>query len=75
MFNTAVLSWILGNWQTSGVYTYYSGHPFQAKWGSESSILDPYGFATAVPNTVGPVHVSAVLAEVRLAWRITTGSK
>ena len=56
MFNTGVLSWVLGNWQTSGVYTYYSGHPFQAKWGSESSQLDPYGFATAVPNTVGKVH-------------------
>jgi hypothetical protein len=56
MFNTGVLSWILGNWQTSGVYTYYSGHPFQAKWSSESSQLDPYGFATAVPNTVGKVH-------------------
>ena len=56
MFNSGVLSWILGNWQTSGVYTFYSGHPFQAKWGSESSQLDPYGFATAVPNTVGKVH-------------------
>jgi len=56
MFNTGVLSWILGDWQTSGVYTFYSGHPFQAKWGSESSQLDPYGFATAVPNTVGKVH-------------------
>ena len=56
MFNAGALSWILGNWQTSGVYTFYSGHPFQAKWGSESSQLDPYGFATAVPNTVGKVH-------------------
>jgi Carboxypeptidase regulatory-like domain/TonB-dependent Receptor Plug Domain len=56
MFNSGALSWILGNWQTSGVYTFYSGHPFQAKWGSESSQLDPYGFATAVPNTVTPVH-------------------
>jgi hypothetical protein len=56
MFNSGPLSWILGNWQTSGVYTFYSGHPFQAKWGSESSQLDPYGFATAVPNTVGKVH-------------------
>ena len=56
MFNSGPLAWILGNWQTSGVYTFYSGHPFQAKWGSESSQLDPYGFATAVPNTVGKVH-------------------
>jgi hypothetical protein len=56
MFNSGPLAWILGNWQTSGVYTFYSGHPFQAKWGSESSQLDPYGYATAVPNTVAPVH-------------------
>lgn len=55
-FNSGALSWILGNWETSGVYTYYSGHPFQAKWGSESSQLDPYGFATAVPNVAGKVH-------------------
>jgi len=56
MLTSGPLAWILGNWQTSGVYTYYSGHPFQAKWGSESSQLDPYGFATAVPDTVAPVH-------------------
>ena len=49
-------SWILGDWQTSGVYTYYSGHPFTANWGSESSLLDAYGFATAVPNVAAPVH-------------------
>uniref|UniRef100_E6QM70 Putative TonB-dependent receptor n=1 Tax=mine drainage metagenome TaxID=410659 RepID=E6QM70_9ZZZZ len=49
-------AWILGDWQTSGVYTYYSGHPFTANWGSESSLLDAYGFATAVPNVVAPVH-------------------
>jgi hypothetical protein len=38
------------------VYTYYSGIPFTATWGSESSLLDPYGYATAVPNVVGKVH-------------------
>ncbi len=56
MLNSGAASWVLGNWETSGVYTYYSGHPFQAKWGSESGQLDPYGFATAVPNVVGKVH-------------------
>ncbi len=56
MLTSGLASWILGNWETSGVYTYYSGHPFQAKWGSESNQLDPYGFATAVPNVVGKVH-------------------
>ncbi len=56
MLQHGVASWILGDWQTSGVYTYYSGHPFTASWGSESSLLDAYGFATAVPNVAAPVH-------------------
>ncbi|MBT9332701.1 TonB-dependent receptor [Paracidobacterium acidisoli] len=56
MLNSGPLSWIFGNWRTSGVYTFYSGHPFTASWGSESSLLDPYGYATAVPNVVGKVH-------------------
>jgi len=56
MLNAGPLSWALGNWRTSGVYTFYSGIPFTAIWGSESSLLDPYGYATAVPNVVGKVH-------------------
>ena len=56
MLQHGLASWILGDWQTSGVYTYYSGHPFTANWGSESSLLDAYGFATAVPNVAAPVH-------------------
>jgi hypothetical protein len=56
MLQSGPAAWILGNWRTSGVYTFYSGHPFQANWGNESSLLDAYGFATAVPNQVGPVH-------------------
>lgn len=56
MFTAGPMAWILGSWQTSGVYTYYGGHPFQASWGSESSLLDPYGFATAVPSVMGKVH-------------------
>ncbi len=56
MLNSGWLAWVLGNWSTSGVYTFYSGHPFTANWGSESSLLDAYGYATAVPNVVGPVH-------------------
>jgi hypothetical protein len=54
--NSGPVAWILGNLKTSGVYTYYSGHPFQANWGSESSLLDPYGYAVAVPNVVGKTH-------------------
>ena len=56
MLTSGPLSYVLGNWRTSGVYTYYSGIPFTAIWGNESSLLDPYGYATAVPNKVGPVH-------------------
>jgi len=52
-------SWILGDWETSGVYTYYSGHPFQINEndGNHNSILDPYGYTTATPNEVGKPRV------------------
>jgi hypothetical protein len=56
MLQSGPAAWVLGNWTTSGVYTFYSGHPFQAAWSSESSLLDPYGFAVAVPNQAAPVH-------------------
>ena len=56
--NQGVVSWIVGGWQTSGVYTYYSGHPFTInQGGSYSSALDPYGVATGVPNVVGSPHI------------------
>ncbi len=70
MLNSGPLSWILGNWQTSGVYTYYSGHPFTVNWGSESSLLDAYGYATAVPNVVGKPHVFGKPA----CWFYTSGN-
>jgi len=59
MLQNGPLAWILGNWQTSGVYTYYSGHPFQVNEndGNHNSILDPYGYTTATPNLVGKPHV------------------
>lgn len=56
MLQSGAAAWVLGNWTTSGVYTFYSGHPFQAAWSSENSLLDPYGFAVAPPNQVAPVH-------------------
>ena len=56
MLHSGAAAWILGDWRTSGVYTFYSGHPFQANWGNESSLLDAYGFATAVPNQVSRVQ-------------------
>jgi hypothetical protein len=47
-------AWVLGNWETSGVYTYYSGHPFQINEndGNHNSVLDPYGYTTATPDQV-----------------------
>lgn len=56
MFQSGPAAWVLDNWTTSGVYTFYSGHPFQAAWSSESPLLDAYGFAVAVPDQVAPVH-------------------
>ena len=53
MLNHGALAWILGNWRTSGVYTYYSGHPFQVNTGSLNASLDPFGEATATPNLIG----------------------
>jgi hypothetical protein len=48
-------AWVLGNWETSGVYTFYSGHPFQVNEnnGNYNSVLDPYGYTTATPNLIG----------------------
>ena len=56
--NHGPLSWILGNWTTSGLYSYYSGHPFQVNEndGNHNSILDPYGYTTATPNLIGTPH-------------------
>jgi Carboxypeptidase regulatory-like domain/TonB-dependent Receptor Plug Domain/TonB dependent receptor len=57
--NSGLLSKIIGGFQTSGVYTYYSGHPFTVnEGGTLAAALDAFGQATAVPNVVGnPVIV------------------
>ena len=59
MLNSGPAGWILGNWRTSGVYTFYSGHPFQVNEndGNRNAVLDPYGYTTAVPNLVGKPHI------------------
>jgi hypothetical protein len=59
MLKSGPLSWILGNWETSGVYTFYSGHPFQVNEndGNHNSILDPYGYTTATPNLIATPRV------------------
>ena len=57
MLNHGVLGYILGNLRTSGVYTYYAGHPFTINAGGTlTASLDPYSQATAVPNVVGKPH-------------------
>jgi hypothetical protein len=57
--NSGILSKIVGGFETSGVYTYYSGHPFTVnEGGGLGTSLDAFGQATAVPNVVGkPVTV------------------
>ncbi|HZZ38592.1 MAG TPA: carboxypeptidase regulatory-like domain-containing protein [Acidobacteriaceae bacterium] len=59
MLQHGPLAWVLGDWETSGVYTYYSGHPFQINEndGNHNSILDPYGYTTATPNQAGQPRV------------------
>jgi outer membrane receptor protein involved in Fe transport len=57
MLNQGWLSWIFGDFRTSGVYTYYSGHPFTVNAGSLNTSLDPFGQATATPNVIGKPHV------------------
>jgi len=53
-----VWSQIFGGFRTSGVYTYYSGHPFTInEGGSLGAALDVFGQATAVPNVVGAAHI------------------
>ena len=48
------LSYLLGGFRTSGVYTYYSGHPFTVNGGGGlAAALDPYGAATATLGLVG----------------------
>lgn len=52
--NSGVLSKVFGGFQTSGVYTFYSGHPFTVtEGGALNASLDAFGQATAVPNRIG----------------------
>jgi len=56
--NHGALSWIFGDFRTSGVYTFYSGHPLTVNSGGTlGSALDPYGYATAPPILIGKPHI------------------
>ena len=62
LFSHGLASYILGNWRTSGVYTYSSGLPFTVWSGSAlTTALDPNGASdpvnTAVPNVIGKAHI------------------
>jgi hypothetical protein len=50
-------STLFGGFRTSGVYTFYSGHPFTVNEGSLNNSLDAFGQATAVPNVIGTPHI------------------
>jgi hypothetical protein len=58
LLNHGIASYILGGFRTSGVYTYYSGHPFTVNGGGTlAAALDPFGVATATPNLIGTPHI------------------
>jgi hypothetical protein len=62
LFSHGLASYILGNWRTSGVYTFSSGLPFTVWSGSAlTTALDPNGASdpvnTAVPNVIGQAHI------------------
>jgi len=58
LLDQGIAAYIFGGFETSGVYTYYSGHPFTVNLGGGfGTKLDPYGTATAVPNLVGTPHI------------------
>jgi hypothetical protein len=57
MLHHGPLSWVFRGFRASGVYTFYSGIPYQVNAGSAlSNSLDPNGAATGVPNVIGKPH-------------------
>jgi len=50
-----VLSYIVGGFKTSGVYTFASGRPFTlSSGGTIANSLDAFGAVAATPNLIGP---------------------
>ena len=56
MLQSGTLSYIIGGFRTSGVYTYASGRPFTVTSGT-GGVIDANGAATAMPFLVGPEQV------------------
>jgi outer membrane receptor protein involved in Fe transport len=62
LFSHGLAALVLGNWRTSGVYTFSSGLPFTVWSGSAlTTALDPNGASdpvnTAVPNVIGKAQI------------------
>lgn len=53
-----VLSYIVGGFKTSGVYTFASGRPFTvSSGGTIAGSLDKFGAVAATPNLIGTPHI------------------
>ena len=53
-----ILSYIIGGFKVSGVYTFASGRPFTVSSGGNiASTLDSFGAVAATPNLVGTPHI------------------
>jgi hypothetical protein len=53
-----VLSYVIGNFKTSGVYTYASGRPFTVNsGGARANALDAFGAVAATPNLIGTPQI------------------
>src|SRR5262249_53742132 len=53
-----ILSYIIGGFKTSGVYTFASGRPFTvSSGGSIAGSLDAFGAVAATPNQIGDPHI------------------
>jgi hypothetical protein len=53
-----ILSYIVGGFRTSGVYTFASGRPFTvSSGGTIANSLDSFGAVAATPNLVGTPHM------------------
>jgi Carboxypeptidase regulatory-like domain/TonB-dependent Receptor Plug Domain len=56
--STGFVSYLIGNFRTSGVYTYASGRPFTVSaGGARANALDAFGAVAATPNQIGTPHI------------------
>jgi hypothetical protein len=70
--NSGFLSYIIGGFRTSGVYTFASGRPFTvSSGGTIANSLDSFGAVAATPNLVGTPHT---LGNVD-CWFFVAGNK